>query len=72
MFLKHELTVLDADGYANIISVTNANEDEVCIRISGHDFPNCDTAYILLKKEQLHEFIGVLLHCQSKMKGGKK
>jgi hypothetical protein len=50
------------------------NENALTLSVSygeEFDFDNYKHCQIDLDKEQLHEFIGMLLHIQQKMKGGK-
>lgn len=58
--------ILKSKNYTNAnISVSeNSAEREVCIEINNFG----DSVNIKLSKEELHSFIGTLLHVQSKIK----
>lgn len=60
--VKYEISVLEHDSKLVNISIerTDFTQEQYCNEIC-----------INLNKEELHSFIGVLLHVQSKMKGGK-
>ena len=64
----------DQDSARRLKVNHESNEDVLTISVSygnEFDFKNYKCSQIDLDKKQLHEFIGMLLHIQQKMKGGK-
>lgn len=64
----------DQDSARRLKVNHESNEDVLSISVSygnEFDFKNYNCCIIDLDKKQLHEFIGMLLHIQQKMKGGK-
>jgi hypothetical protein len=65
--MEHKITVYEESE--KTISVLETFENYIVIRVSENS--NQNTIQLDLSKEQLHSFIGTLLHVQQKMKGGK-
>ena len=64
----------DLDSQRKLKVNHEKNETALTISVSygqEYDLKNYKQCQIDLDKEQLHEFIGMLLHIQQKMKGGK-
>lgn len=65
----------DEDDYQRKLKVNHENnETELTLSVCYGDennFENYKCCLIDLDKKQLHDFIGVLLHIQQKMKGTK-
>ena len=59
--MEHKLT---AENYVNNYIIVIEQQREVTIKIENNSNFEC----ITLTKEQLHSFIGTLLHVQQKMK----
>jgi hypothetical protein len=65
--MEHKITVYEESE--KTISVLETFDNYVVIRVSENS--NENSIQLDLSKEQLHSFIGTLLHVQQKMKGGK-
>jgi len=65
--MEHKITVYEESEKS--ISVLETFENYIVIRVSENTEKN--TIQLDLSKEQLHSFIGTLLHVQQKLKGGK-
>lgn len=61
--MMHSIEILN-EGIIKSLNVEEYKQDKtVCISL--------DNDFVILDKEDLHDFIGLLLHVQSKLKGGK-
>jgi hypothetical protein len=65
--MEHKITVYEESE--KTISVLETFDNYIVIRISENSGGN--VIQLDLSKEQLHSFIGTLLHVQQKLKGGK-
>jgi hypothetical protein len=65
--MEHKITVYEESE--KTISVLETFDNYVVIRVSENS--NENSIQLDLSKEQLHSFIGTLLHVQQKLKGGK-
>jgi hypothetical protein len=65
--MEHKLTVYEDSKKS--LSVFETFDNYIVIKISENDDEKL--IQLSLSKENLHSFIGTLLHVQQKMKGGK-
>jgi hypothetical protein len=65
--MEHTLTVYE-NGIKQL-SAIETNEGNCIVKVSSIN--NDSFEQVEINKEQLHSFIGTLLHVQQKLKGGK-
>jgi sensor histidine kinase YesM len=61
--MVHSIEILSEGIVKNLSIEEYKQENSVCISINDE--------FVVIDKEDLHSFIGTLLHVQSKLRGGK-